>query len=101
MLPPLSEGPGSFYLYLRTLSVRLMITSAEYAKMPYQSIMDLPELVKTHLPQYAQVLFRAAYNNALQVFGNEESATRLAWNAVARDYEPNEDGTWRRKRALP
>ncbi|HBL13217.1 MAG TPA: cation transporter [Cyanobacteria bacterium UBA11162] len=65
--------------------------------MPYQELEDLPHSVKDHLPKHAQEIFRAAFNNALAEYGEEESAFRVAWSAVKRDYEKGEDGNWYKK----
>ncbi|MBD2446206.1 ChaB family protein [Nostoc sp. FACHB-152] len=65
--------------------------------MPYPKIDDLPDSVKQHLPKHAQEIFRAAFNNALEEYENEESAFRVAWSAVKRDYEKGEDGQWHKK----
>jgi cation transport regulator len=65
--------------------------------MPYQQIDDLPDAVKQHLTKHAQEIFRAAFNNALKEYEDEESAFRVAWSAVKRDYEKGEDGQWHKK----
>ena len=66
--------------------------------MPYKTNAELPERVKSHLPEHAQDIFRAAFNNALEQYGDEERAFRVAWSAVERDYEKSEDGRWHRKK---
>ena len=65
--------------------------------MPYEQIDDLPPSVKDHLPKHAQEIFRAAFNSALEEYGEEERAFRVAWGAVKRDYEKGDDGNWHRK----
>jgi len=35
--------------------------------------------------------------NAIEEYGEEEQAFRVAWSAVKRDYEKGEDGDWHRK----
>jgi cation transport regulator len=65
--------------------------------MPYPTIEDLPESVKDHLPKHAQEIFRAAFNSALEQYEAEETAFKVAWNAVKRDYEKGEDGNWQKK----
>jgi cation transport regulator len=59
--------------------------------MPYQSIADLPESVRTHLPPHAQEIFLAAFNHAYEAHkgepDDEATAFRIAWGAVKRDYE--------------
>jgi cation transport regulator len=65
--------------------------------MPYPQIDDLPESVKNYLPKHAQEIFRAAFNNATEEYGEEERAFRVAWAAVKRDYEKGSDGKWHKK----
>lgn len=65
--------------------------------MPYQQITDLPESVREHLPKHAQEIFRAVFNNALEEYGEEDRAFRVAWGAVKRDYEKGDDGQWYKK----
>lgn len=67
--------------------------------MPYQQINDLPESVKEHLPNHAQEIFLAAFNSAVEQYGEEERAFRVAWGAVKRDYEKGDDGNWHKKPA--
>ena len=65
--------------------------------MPYPSNEDLPASVRTHLPQGAQDIFRAAFNHAFaRGYADEASAFRIAWAAVKRRYE-KVDGAWVRK----
>jgi cation transport regulator len=60
--------------------------------MPYASNDDLPLSIRSHLPPHAQDIFRAAFNNAWQRYGErdperrEEIAHRVAWSAVKRQY---------------
>ncbi|AFY48191.1 putative cation transport regulator [Nostoc sp. PCC 7524] len=65
--------------------------------MPYKQIQDLPNSVKSHLPQHAQEIFRAAFNSAEEEYSEEERAFRVAWSAVKRDYEKGDDGNWHKK----
>ena len=65
--------------------------------MPYKQIDDLPPSVKDHLPKHAQEIFRAAFNSAVEEYGEEERAFRVAWGAVKRDYEKGGDGKWHTK----
>ena len=65
--------------------------------MPYQTIDDLPDSVKTHLPKHAQEIFLAAFNNSKKEYGSEETPFRVACSAVKRDYEKGEDGKWHKK----
>jgi cation transport regulator len=60
--------------------------------MPYARNEDLPPGVRDHLPEHAQDIFRAAFNNAWARYadrgpgGQEEVAHRIAWAAVKRRY---------------
>jgi cation transport regulator len=59
--------------------------------MPYDRLSDLPQSVREHLPQHAQEIFRAAFNNAWDEYQHdEERAFRVAWGAVERDYTKDE-----------
>lgn len=65
--------------------------------MPYQKLDDLPDSVTSHLPKHAQEIFLAAFNNAVKEYDEEETAFKVAWSAVKRDYEKGEDGNWHKK----
>jgi cation transport regulator len=60
--------------------------------MPYATNDDLPSRIRQHLPQRAQDIFRAAFNNAWRTYGarepyrREEVAHRVAWAAVKKSY---------------
>ena len=58
--------------------------------MPYRTIDDLPDSVRGHLPEHAQEIFVAAFNNAWREHGDdpdiEAIAHRIAWGAVKRRY---------------
>lgn len=64
--------------------------------MPYASNADLPEPIRKHLPQHAQDLYRAAFNDAYARYGpaHEETAHRIAWGAVKRRYVQRAAGVW-------
>lgn len=65
--------------------------------MPYKTDADLPESVRDHLPEHAQDIYRAAFNNAWDEYGHDEArAHRVAWGAVEREYHKTPDGTWKR-----
>ncbi len=77
--------------------------------MPYNSTSDLPESVREHLPEHAQKIYMEAYNNAWKEYdspqkrrGNathEESAARVAWAAVKKEYKKDEKtGHWQAKK---
>ncbi len=76
--------------------------------MPYQKNEDLPESVKTHLPQHAQDIYREAFNHAQEEYKDsdkrqdsndsvEEISHRVAWSAVKKKYVKDADGGWRAK----
>ncbi len=58
--------------------------------MPYQANSDLPDAVRNHLPEHAQDIYRAAFNNAYAGFigqaERERRAHMVAWAAVKRTY---------------
>ncbi|MHB1414992.1 MAG: ChaB family protein [Chloroflexota bacterium] len=63
--------------------------------MPYDKLSDLPGNVRENLPEHAQEIYRAAFNNAWDEYGHEEArAHRVAWAAVEREYHKNEKGEW-------
>jgi cation transport regulator len=78
--------------------------------MPYESITDLPEAVRAHLPKHAQEIYLGAFNNAWEHYGppshrrdgssREETAHRVAWSAVKANYEKGVDGRWHRRSSL-
>lgn len=76
--------------------------------MPYQSIQELPNSVRSNLPKHAQEIYKEAFNNAWEQYadsedrrGNasrEETAHRVAWSAVKNVYEKdNETDNWVKK----
>ena len=78
--------------------------------MPYQSIEDLPESVRAHVPKHAQEIYLAAYNSAWDEYkdpgerrgdeSRDEAAHKVAWAAVKHQYEKDErTGTWKAKRS--
>lgn len=72
--------------------------------MPYRSINELPDGPRHVLPRHAQEIYMAAFNNAYHHHKNatsrrgdsdrEETAHKIAWNAVKRTYERGDDGRW-------
>jgi len=75
--------------------------------MPYSSINDLPDSVKGVLPDHAQEIYKEAFNSAYDQYdkpeerrndaGREETAHRVAWNAVKQTYEKGDDDKWHKK----
>jgi cation transport regulator len=64
--------------------------------MPYPKSSDLPAPVRKHLPQHAQDIYRAAFNDAYARYGaaREAIAHRIAWAAVKRRYIQRAAGFW-------
>lgn len=68
--------------------------------MPYDRLDDLPGSVKDNLPKHAQEIYRAAFNSAWDEYGSdEERAHRVAWGAVEKKYEKDDEGYWVERRA--
>lgn len=67
----------------------------------------LPEAVRNSLPAHAQHIYQQAHDNALEQYkdpkarrGNaslEETAHKVAWNAVKQEYKKNSKGEWVKK----
>lgn len=72
--------------------------------MPYNTLSELPDQVKDNLPNYAQEIYKEAFNSAWAQYedkedrrGNEsreEVAHKVTWNAVKNSHEKSEDGSW-------
>lgn len=58
--------------------------------MPYESINDLPESVRSHLPPAAQHIYVEVFNHAWTEYADradrEAIAHRVAWSAVKKQY---------------
>jgi cation transport regulator len=60
--------------------------------MPFERIDDLPMSLRSHLPEHAQEIFRAAFNSAWATYASlppdkrEEICHRIAWSAVKKKY---------------
>ncbi|HEX2909055.1 MAG TPA: ChaB family protein [Phototrophicaceae bacterium] len=76
--------------------------------MPYQKPTDLPETVRDHLPPHAQEIYLEAFNSAWEQYDEpeerrgddtrEETAHKVAWAAVKKKYEKDDQsGRWRAK----
>lgn len=75
--------------------------------MRYDSITELPDSVRDHLPSHAQEIYEEAFNSAWDEYkdskdrrrhdSREEVAHKVAWAAVKNDYRKGEDGDWHRK----
>ena len=74
--------------------------------MPYKHLSALPESVRNSLPEHAQEIYLAAFNNAWDEYrdpdarrgraSREEVAHKVAWAAVKQQYEKKND-KWRHK----
>lgn len=74
--------------------------------MPYNTPSQLPQNVRNALPEHAQQIYIAAFNNAWDEYSDqserrgddsrEEVAHKVAWHAVKQQYEKH-DGKWRKK----
>jgi cation transport regulator len=74
----------------------------------YKDLTTLPKGVKNNLPLHARVIYMNAFNHAWDEYRDEdkrtfvspreETAARVAWSAVKRQYEKDEgSGEWKRK----
>ena len=63
--------------------------------MPYRDNVDLPSALRRHLPEHAQDIYRAAFNDAFAAHAGdphqEEAAHRIAWAAVKRSFAKVDD----------
>jgi len=72
--------------------------------MPYSTNQELPDSVRSILPDHAQDIYREAFNNAYQQYedpssrrgdeSREEVSHKVAWSAVGQKYEKGDDGNW-------
>jgi cation transport regulator len=76
--------------------------------MPYDKISELPDSVRDNLPRHAQEIYMEAFNSAWKQYdkpeerrgdaSRAETAHKVAWSAVKRVYEKDEEsGEWRKK----
>jgi len=75
--------------------------------MPYSSTSELPESVKSVLPDHAQDIYKEAFNSAYDEYkdpderrgdeSREETAHKVAWSAVKKSYEKGADDKWHKK----
>jgi cation transport regulator len=72
--------------------------------MPYRTLAELPDNVRNNLPEHAQEIYKEAFNSAWEEYADpadrrddasrEEVAHRVAWAAVKKKYEKDEQGRW-------
>lgn len=76
--------------------------------MPYDKVSELPDSVRDNVPKHAQEIYKEAFNSAWEQYdepderrgdaSREETAHKVAWSAVKREYEKNEKGRWVEKK---
>lgn len=69
--------------------------------MPYDSNSELPDNVRSNLPSHAQEIYRKAFNSAWDEYckpedrrgdaDREETAHKVAWAAVKKEYHKEGD----------
>ncbi|SFR42178.1 cation transport regulator [Marinobacter daqiaonensis] len=69
--------------------------------MPYQKNSELPDNIRDNLPSHAQEIYRKAFNSAWDEYSDpddrrgddsrEETAHRVAWAAVKKEYHKKGD----------
>jgi cation transport regulator len=72
--------------------------------MPYKSVQDLPDRVRSNLPVRAQEIYKDAYNRAWKQYDTEErpggiireiTVHHAAWTAVKANYKKDaKTGKW-------
>jgi len=72
--------------------------------MPYSKKSELPDSVRNVLPDHAQDIYKEAFNSAYDEYksassrrggsGHEETAHRVAWQAVKSKYHKGDDDKW-------
>lgn len=76
--------------------------------MPYKTNAELPDLVKSVLPDHGQNIYRKTFNKAWEEYKDpkkrrtsddrETISHKVAWSAVKQEYEKNEKtGKWEKK----
>lgn len=78
--------------------------------MPFKYISELPDSVKNNLPKHAQEIYMKAYNSALVEYADkdkrmpnsslEETAAKVAWDAVKHIYKRDTKGQWVERQPL-
>jgi cation transport regulator len=71
--------------------------------MPYESVADLPDAVRKHLPPDAQHIYLEVFNSAWDGYAEhadrEVIAHKVAWSAVKKQYVKRGD-QWVKKERL-
>lgn len=76
--------------------------------MPYDKVSELPDSVKDNLPKHAQEIYKSAFNSAWDEYddpsdrrGNDDRESvshKVAWSAVKKEYEKQDD-KWVKKKS--
>ena len=65
--------------------------------MPYEKNENLPDSVKTILPEAAQSIWRAAFNSNFEKSKDDEASSRIAWTALKNaGWSKDENGNWKK-----
>ncbi len=71
--------------------------------MTYNGLQDLPSAIRIRLPEHAQEIYKSAFNNAWLEYrdpqdrqggSREETAHKVAWSAVKRQYKKTSSNHW-------
>lgn len=62
--------------------------------MPYSSNAELPANVRSSLSDADQTKFRETFNSALEQYGDEETAFKVAWSVVKKSEDCRSFGGW-------
>jgi len=72
--------------------------------MPFRTTDELPDSVRSVLPEHAQDIYKEAFNSAYDQYADpkdrrddadrEQTAHKVAWNAVKSKYIKGADNTW-------
>jgi cation transport regulator len=76
--------------------------------MPYKTTKDLPDSIRDHLPEHAQMIYLEAFNHAWNEYADpkkrkgaeslEVVTHKVAWAAVKKQYVKDEkSGIWKKK----
>jgi len=68
--------------------------------MAYVSNENLPRELREILPAQAQTIYRETYNTEFELYEDKNRADQMAWNAIRKEYEPQKNGSWIRKKGV-
>lgn len=61
--------------------------------MPYSANSELPNSVRSNLPEHGQTIYREAWNSGYEQTHSEVRASKIAWSAVGKSYD-KKHGRW-------